>query len=145
MNRRSAMTVMIVLVTGISACGMASAAEDAGHLLQQGKVSASSVSPQAPASPVASPAKPVKPNNMMILTGEIVLREPDQKQPSTAYLRVRDASDRVWLVAITPATEVTKKNAKVSAELLTVGTKVQTQIPRGLESIPLSESIAIVE
>jgi hypothetical protein len=78
------------------------------------------------------------------IQGEVILRTPDPAR-GVVYLRLREDSGRVWLIAVTPtATAVTQEGLPVAHDLLKEGARVEAAFPRGTDDVPVAESVAIL-
>jgi alkylhydroperoxidase family enzyme len=82
--------------------------------------------------------------SMVSIQGEIVLRTPDAKQKQIVYLRVRDESGRVWIMAAHEMkTAIMRDGLKVTLQELREGAHVAAEFPRNAD-VPLATSLMLM-
>lgn len=82
--------------------------------------------------------------SMVAIQGEIVLRTPDAKHKQVVYLRVRDESGRVWIMAAHEMkTAILRDGIKVNLQELHEGMQVAAEFPRNAD-VPLATSLTLM-
>jgi hypothetical protein len=126
--------LIVGMVLGIAA-GRLEAADPAGKAAPKGGKSATMFAP-AP-QPVAEPEAPAV---SVAVEGQIVMR---QEELGTVYIRVKDADDRVWVMAVDGAkTEIANDRGKVDASSLLEGVRVLATFPR-TDKMPVASKVLI--
>ena len=109
------------------------AVEEAAPVKAEAKV-------EANAEPKAEPKEETTGASMSV-TGEVVLRQTDAKHKNVVYLRMKDSTDRVYLVQVDGTTALSGATMDTLAE----GMQVSASFPRGGESVPVATSISLVQ
>ena len=82
----------------------------------------------------------------MSVDGDIVLRQDDPAQSGMVYLRVKDSTERVWLMAVDPAqTTITINGAATGASDLVEGEHVSASFPRGTSDVPMATAVSVTQ
>jgi hypothetical protein len=131
-----------VMVVGVMVVGVsAEAADGASKGASKNQFSAPAAVP-AMAAPAKAKAEPPKDVVLVAVEGQLVLREEDPKQPGMAYIRVKDADDRVWMMAVDAKIEITDAKGKAGMDALVEGVSVHAVFPR-IEQMPVASTVEI--